>query len=203
MLAAGGRSAKLHLWDARATVAPIVSLPTTHCITAVHCNAATHCLMAGTRDGAICTWDLRQISTQGRQPQVFGARGAQPGAPLSTCHLADAVGAFAPTQLPQRSQLEVCAAHCHIERNAEPDVLRSADLSERPMQGKHGLLRSSLAHDPPVVTSVTQLLPDPADSRRVAFALRNGIAGAAPVSDVGQDCVLQSAEGFMPCCHGN
>lgn len=70
MLAAGGYSSCVQLWDTRASTSPSVALPIPDkdAVTALSCSAATARVVAGTMSGRVCVWDLRKVYD--RRPQV-------------------------------------------------------------------------------------------------------------------------------------
>lgn len=180
MLAAGGRNGVVYLWDARASKTPSVSLraPSADTVTALHvCPRGQH-LLAGTAAGDLHTWDLRALQT--RRPQVFGARGASSGGCAVTRSAAAALMVH-PTALPASVQLRLClstfrglftgpALSAPEMVRYVPDCLTqmgAASLCAKPAVGSYP-------------SGIAQLLSDPAQPSRVAFALASGAAGVLP-----------------------
>jgi hypothetical protein len=200
MLAAGGYSAVMHLWDARASTSPSISLPvpSKEPITSVLCCTATHRAMAGTMSGHACLWDLRKL--QSHRPQVFGAQGAHVATCLAAPYL-PAVLAKHQTTLPRSVLLQLCLARVRTFGCFEA-MVQAAETAvaeqQVPMQaaGKVGLCRAhALAHGQS--SHVTQLLADPGDSSRVAFSLACGAGGVC--SSPWLPCHDPSARLNQPC----
>lgn len=70
MLAAGGHSGIVHLWDTRGSVTPVsaLSLPSKDAVTSIVADGDRSRCLVGTASGRLHVWDLRKV--QRTRPQV-------------------------------------------------------------------------------------------------------------------------------------
>ena len=180
MLAAGGHSGVVHLWDFRASKAPCVSLrvPGTDVVTALHGCSSSGRLLAATSGGDLHLWDLRLLPRM--RPQIFGAHGASCGGEATTRNGAATLMEH-PTPLPEWVQLRLCLS------TFDSCVMSGMYAVGAPGVGFNNYVShfstTALVAKPAVfvvASGITQLVPDPTQPDRVAFALASGAVGAIP-----------------------
>ena len=129
--------------------------------------------------------------------QVFGARGVHSGAPIA-CPYLPAAFVGLPTALPASVQLQLCLARLRnfasfdtivaagVQHPVPPDTESKCNAAVRvTAAGKLGLCRGPALAHAGHASHVTQLLHDPMDPARIAFALACGAAGVLR-SDTGR-----------------
>lgn len=196
MLAAGGYGATVHLWDARASARASMALPLqrTAVITSVLACPEVHTVAAGSARGTLDMWDIRKAGHS--STHVLSGRGLSQAAPAETLHL-PAAAADAPTALPYAAQLRLSVGAADAagvlggvgsDPGAEGDTVVSAAAGGEggdaagAGRGRVGMARSATVASAARPSAVECLVQDPGDSRRVAFSLACGAAGAVPDS---------------------
>ena len=129
--------------------------------------------------------------------QVFGARGVHSGAPVA-CPYLPAAFVGPSTALPASVQLQLCLARLRhfasfetivaagVQHPVPSDTELTCDAAVRvTAAGKLGLCRGPALANAGHASHVTQLLHDPMDPARIAFALACGAAGVLR-SDTGR-----------------